>query len=90
MSAFVTLARICVSEHTLKKGKFTYLSWAWAWGILKENYPLATYTVYENKDECLYHNDGKTAWVKTGVTVEGLEHIEYLPVLDFKLNGDTK
>jgi hypothetical protein len=55
MSAFVTLARICVSEHTLKKGKFTYLSWAWAWGILKENYPLATYTIYENKDECLYH-----------------------------------
>ena len=30
MSAFQTLSKIDVSEHTEKKGKFTYLSWAWA------------------------------------------------------------
>lgn len=29
-----------------------------------------------------YHTDGKTCWVKTGVTVNGIEHIEYLPVMD--------
>ena len=31
-----------------------------------------------------YHSDGKSAWVKTGVTIEGIEHIEYLPVMDFR------
>ena len=28
------------------------------------------------------HTDGRTCWVKTGVTVNGIEHIEYLPILD--------
>ena len=46
------------------------------------NYPLATYTIYENADGLNYHTDGRTAWVKTGVTIEGIEHIEYLPVMD--------
>ena len=27
----------------------------------------------------LTFTDGKTCWVKTGVTIQGLEHIEYLP-----------
>ena len=30
-----------------------------------------------------YHTDGRTCWVKTGVTINGLEHIEYLPVMDY-------
>ena len=83
-SVYQTLAAIDCSQHIEKKNGLTYLSWAWAWGILKEHYPTATYTVYENAQGCFYHTDGKTAWVKTGVTVEGIEHIEYLPVMDFK------
>lgn len=65
-----------------KKATLTYLSWAWAWGELKKRYPSATYTVYENAQGWNYHTDGRTAWVKTGVTVEGIEHIEMLPVMD--------
>lgn len=87
MSVFDTLNRINVNEHTEKKGNLTYLSWAWAWAEVKKAYPGAFYTIYENRDGLNYHNDGKTAWVKTGVTVEGLEHIEYLPVMDFKNNS---
>jgi RecB family exonuclease len=34
-----------------------------------------------------YHTDGRTCWVKTGVTINGLEHIEYLPVMDYKNNS---
>ena len=83
-SVYQTLAAIDCSQHIEKKNGLTYLSWAWAWGILKEHYPTATYTVYESAQGCCYHTDGKTAWVKTGVTVEGIEHIEYLPVMDFK------
>ena len=30
-----------------------------------------------------YHTDGRTCWVKTGVTVEGVEYIEYLPVMNY-------
>ena len=38
-----TLSAIDVSEHTEKKGKLTYLSWAWAWSKLMEHYPSAQY-----------------------------------------------
>lgn len=84
MSVYETLSRINVNGHTEKKNGLTYLSWAWAWGELLKAYPDSTYTIYENRDGLIYHTDGKTAWVKTGVTVEGKECVECLPVMDFK------
>lgn len=84
MSAFEKLNSINVNGHTEKKNGLTYLSWAWAWGELLKAYPDSTYTIYENRDGWNYHTDGRTAWVKTGVTVEGKEYIEMLPVMDFK------
>lgn len=81
---FVELNSIDVGDKVEKKNGLTYLSWAYAWGELKKRHPTAFYTIYENADGWNYHTDGRTAWVKTGVTVEGLEHIEYLPVMDFK------
>ena len=83
-SVFQTLNEINVNEHTEKKNGLTYLSWAWAWSKVKENFPDAFYTIYENKDGLNYHTDGRTCWVKTGVTINGLEHIEYLPVMDYR------
>lgn len=81
---FNTLNAINVNDHTEKKNGLTYLSWAWAWGEVKKRYPDAFYTIYENADGWFYHTDGATCWVKTGVTINGLELIEYLPVMDFK------
>lgn len=81
---FEELNKIDVSEKIEKKNNLSYLSWAWAWGELKKRHPTASYTVYENADGWNYFTDGRTAWVKTGVTVDGLEHIEYLPVMDFR------
>lgn len=81
---FKKLNSINVNDKTEKKGNLTYLSWAWAWGEVKKLFPDTTYTIYENADGLNYHTDGKTCWVKTGVTINGLEHIEYLPVMDFK------
>ena len=89
MSVFQVLNSINCNEHTEQKNGLTYLSWAWAWQMVKQNFPDATYTIYENKDGLLFHTDGKTAWVKTGVTINGLEHIEYLPVMDFKNKSIT-
>lgn len=82
-SVFETLSAINVNEHKENKGKMTFLSWAWAWNEVKKLYPEMTTTVYENAEGLNYHHDGKTAWVKTGVTIEGQEYIEYLPIMDF-------
>lgn len=84
MSIFETLNAINVGEHIEKKNGLSYLAWAWAWAEVKKKFPTATYTIYENKDGWNYHTDGHTAWVKTGVTIDGLEHIEYLPVMDMR------
>lgn len=81
---FNDLYAVNVNGHTEKKNGLTYLSWAWAWGEIKKRHPDATYTVYENAEGWNYHTDGRTCWVKTGVTVNGIEHIEYLPVMDYK------
>ena len=87
---FEKLNDVNVNEHTERKNGLTYLSWAWAWGELKKKYPDSYYTIYENADGWFYHTDGRTAWVKTGVTVVDklaeleIEHIEYLPVMDHR------
>lgn len=81
---FKTLNDINVNDKTEQKGNLTYLSWAWAWQEIKKYFPDANYTVYENGDGWNYFSDGRTAWVKTGMTVNGIEHIEYLPIMDFK------
>lgn len=84
MSVFATLNAINCNERVEKKGNLSYLSWAWAWQIVKQNYPDASYTIYEDANGIPYFTDGKTCWVKTGVTINGLEHIEYLPIMDFR------
>lgn len=86
-SVFSTLNAVNCNGHTEKKNNLTYLSWAWAWAEVKKLYPNASYTIYENAQQWNYFTDGKTCWVKTGVTIEGLEHIEYLPVMDFRNNS---
>ena len=84
LSVFETLNAVNVNGHTEKKNNLTYLSWAWAWAEVKKAFPDARYTIYETPDGCIYWTDGRTCWVKTGVTINGLEHIEYLPVMDIR------
>lgn len=83
-SYFDELYSVDVNGKTERKGNLTYLSWAWAWAEVKKRHPMASYTVYETEQGCIYHTDGRTCWVKTGVTIDGLEHIEYLPVMDHR------
>ena len=89
-SVFETLNAVNVSDKIEKKNGLSYLSWAFAWEEVKKHYPSANYTIYERETEygaVNYFTDGRTCWVKTGVTIEGLEHIEELPVMDFKNNS---
>ena len=85
---FVELNNINVNDKTEAKNKLTYLSWAFAWGELKKKHPMATYTIYEDEHGRPYFTDGRTCWVKTGVTVpvgeEKIEHIEYLPIMNYR------
>lgn len=81
---FSKLNSINCNDKTEKKNGLTYLAWAYAWGEVKKLFPDSTYTIYENANGWFYHTDGFTCWVKTGVTINGIEHIEYLPVMDFK------
>ena len=84
MNYFEELNNVNVSDKTEKKNGLTYLSWSWAWGEVKKKHPDATYTIYENEQGWNYFTDGRTGWVKTGATVNGIEHIEYLPIMDYK------
>ena len=89
---FEQLNDINVSGKTEKKGNLTYLSWVFAWGELKKRFPDATYTIYERDTEwgpVNYFTDGRTCWVKTGVTIAGLEHIEELYVMDYSNKSIT-
>ena len=83
-SVFATLNAVNCNGHTEKKNGLTYLPWAWAWAEVKKAFPTAFYKIYENAQGWNYHTDGRTCWVKTGVTIEGQELIEYLPVMDFR------
>ena len=44
-----TLSEVDVSDHIEKKGKLSYLSWAWAYGIMMKHYPDLHYTFEEDK-----------------------------------------
>lgn len=83
-SVFQTLYDIDVSDKVKQKNGLNYLSWASAWAEVKKAFPNASFKVYESDTGCIYHTDGRTAWVKTSITINGDEVIDYLPVLDFK------
>lgn len=75
------LSKINVSEHVEKKGKFSYLSWAWAVDVLRKQDPTATWEVirFEGmpymKTECGY-------FVEVAVTVQGITLSQIHPVLN--------
>lgn len=82
-SNYLKLASVSVNDKIEKKGRMDYLSWAWAWHLLKADFPDANRTVYEDPATGYnYFTDGKTSWVKVGITIGDQEHIDYLPIMD--------
>lgn len=82
-SNYLKLASVSVNDKIEKKGHMDYLSWAWAWHLLKADFPDANRTVYEDPATGYnYFTDGKTSWVKVGITIGDQEHIDYLPIMD--------
>ena len=78
-ASWKTLSAIDCTKHVEKKGNLSYLSWAWAWGILMEYYPDSTFVFSDDR----HHSDG-TVTVECSVTVDGTERSMWLPVMDHK------
>lgn len=90
-SVWETLSKINVNDHTEKKNGLTYLSWAWAWGVLKEHYPDATFEKHIQPNGMPYIMDANGfAYVQVTVTVDGISSTELFPVLDYKNKAVVK
>ena len=87
MEHFQKLNGVNVNDYTEKKNNLTYLSWSNAWEELKKLYPDATYEI-ERFDGKPYLYDENTGYmVFTKLTIEGLTHEMWLPVMDFRNNA---
>lgn len=64
--------------------KLSYLSWCYAWAETKKQYPDAQYEIKKfGENQLPYVYDEKTGYmVFTSVTIEGLTHEMWLPVMD--------
>ena len=80
---FNTLNAINVNDRTEEKNGLTYLSWAWAWTEVKKEYPDAKYEIKKFENNLPYVYDENTGYmVFTEVTIEGITHEMWLPVMD--------
>ena len=82
MTTFNELCGINVNEHTEKKNKLTYLSWAWAWRIFKQKCPDTTYQVMKTMEGLPYFESEAGVMVYTEVTANGITHEMWLPIMD--------
>ena len=81
-SVWETLSKVDCSEHTQEKNGLTFLSWAWAWGIMMEHYPDASYSFSSPlRDEM----GSVEVWCT--VKIGNLERRMWLPVMDYKNNA---
>ncbi len=96
---FEQLYNIDVTEKIKTKNGLSYLSWSACWAEVKKKFHDATFKIYEQPISIAenyearsvtrevnrpWFDDGKTGWVKTGVTINGIEHIEELPIMDHR------
>jgi len=85
INTFKELAAIDVSKYVKKKGKFDYLSWAWAVKFLREKYPGAFWEVKKFGEAQLpYIKDTKGCYVEVAVTVNNVTLAQIHPVLNHK------
>lgn len=95
-SVWETLSKVDVSDHTEEKNGLTYLSWAWAWGEVKNNFPQAKYVKHIWNTETYLDNPDRPdrglpftkdehgyAYVAVTVRIGEDEQTEIMPVLNY-------
>ena len=65
------LSKIDCADKVENKNGLTYLSWAWAWGILKAHFPDASFEKHYFDGLPYAADPNGYAYVKVSVTVEG-------------------
>ena len=81
-STFMKLFKTDVSKYTEKKGKFNYLSWAYAVQELKKVCPTARWGVTKAEDGSPFFQTGWGYFVEVWVDVDGVSLSQVHPVLD--------
>jgi len=80
---FTELDQVDVTKHIEKKGKFSYLSWAYAVRELKKRHPSATWIVHEYGDEGTPFIATECGhFVKVTVIVNDVEMTQIHPILN--------
>lgn len=88
MSVFEKLNALNVNGHTENKNGLTYLSWTWAWAEVKKVYPDANYEIWRDESGKPYIKDNDLGYmVSTKMTIDGLTHEMWLPVMDYNNNA---
>ena len=82
LTHYKNLAAVNTADKTEKKNKLTYLSWAHAWDAVKKVYPDANYVVQTFNGKPYLYDEKLGYMVFTEVTIEGLTHLMWLPVMD--------
>ena len=85
-STFMKLFKTDVSKYTEKKGKFNYLSWAYAVQELKRACPAARWGVTKAEDGSPFFKTECGYFVDVWVEVDGVSLSQIHPVLDHKNN----
>lgn len=86
-NCFQELSALNVNDKTEKKktggAELTYLSWPYAWAEVKKRYPDVSYTIWKDEKNRPYTYDPDTGYmVYTTVTIGGITHEMWLPVMD--------
>lgn len=81
-----TLSQVNVNDHVEKKMNLSYLSWAWAWGVLMKHYPASS---YEFKAPVALPDGSCEIWVTLTISngVNSIQRDMWLPVMDHKNNA---
>ena len=94
-----TLSKVDVSAHTEDRGGLTYLSWAWAWGVMMEHYPDLQIKWHGQVDgdgimRDIQVSPGGSSMVNCSVTIGDVKREMWLPVMDYRhkaiANADSR
>lgn len=85
-SVWNELSKVDVSKFTERKNSFLYLSWAWAWSVLKDHYPDAEYSKHTFAGLPFMLDNNGYAYVQVTVRIPSMntQCSEIMPVLDHR------